>query len=193
MPADKTWCTLRDMKLPAFNHHGVLPPFIGTPTQAGNVSPYRCSLVEVIEQFGTSKERLGIIEGLLRYRSALREAGCTIAWQWLDGSFVEDAESDDNKGRPPGDIDIVTFTDDGPPVLPTKLIGKRAKREFSVDAYLVSFSEGVHTAVQASCFWLQLFSHSREGVWKGMLMVECKSDDEAWLALAKAREDLADV
>ena len=96
--------------IPVHNHEGVLPPFLpgGSPTEPGEMAPYKTNFSEVVQRYGETPERLAILEGLLAYRAALRGAGIINGFQWLDGSFVEDCEK--NRNRPPTDIDIITFS-----------------------------------------------------------------------------------
>src|SRR5437660_55494 len=95
--------------IPNFDLSGVLPPYVGpSPAESGAfMSPYEASIVEMVDKFATSPERKAILIGLLRYRDALATAGIVDGFQWLDGSFLENIE--EREGRPPGDIDIVTF------------------------------------------------------------------------------------
>lgn len=64
-------------------------------------------LLTVINRLGTTPERRLLINGLLDYREALRNIGITRGFQLIDGSFTEDCEI--VKGRPPGDIDLLTY------------------------------------------------------------------------------------
>ena len=72
------------------------------------MAPYNVPLLQVADRFGTSKERIEILKGLIAYRDELRTAGFLNGFQWLDGSFMENVEK--NRSRPPGDIDVVTFS-----------------------------------------------------------------------------------
>jgi len=94
------------MPIPAWNAFGVLPPAQGGLTSAGR-SPYTVSLTDLVLHYGTSTERCAIIAGFLRYRAALHAAGLVAGFQWVNGSFVENVE--EQEGRPPNDIDVVTF------------------------------------------------------------------------------------
>lgn len=176
--------------IPNHSHDGVLPPFLpgGSPTEPGQVSPYRSELVEFAQRYGESKERREILEGLLAYRNALRAVGINSGFQWLDGSFVEDCEK--NRGRPPGDIDIITFS-----VRPTEHSGsaswrqfirsrpdlfdpETSKKQYKCDAYFVDLSvHPIHLVAQTR-YWFGLFSHQRDTyLWKGMIEVPFNGDD----------------
>jgi len=111
--------------IPIHNHDGVLPPFTpgGSPTELGDMSPYRVDLLEVVQKFGITEERREILGGLLAYRNALRSVGISSGFQWIDGSFVEDCER--VRGRPPKDIDIITFS-----VRPAELAEPKTWRDF---------------------------------------------------------------
>lgn len=176
--------------IPNHSHDGVLPPFLpgGSPTEPGQVAPYRAELVEFAQRYGESEERREILEGLLAYRNALRAVGISSGFQWLDGSFVEDCEK--NRGRPPGDIDIITFS-----VRPSEhsdsaswrqFVRSRpdlfdpetSKKQYKCDAYFVDL--GVHPMhlVAQTRYWFGLLSHQRETyLWKGMIEVPFNGDD----------------
>ena len=94
-------------EIPPFNVSGVLPPFLANPVDQAGTSPYRTTLVKLVERYGTTQRRLQILWGFLAYRQALMNAGLTQGFQWLDGSFLEDIER--TAGRPPGDLDLVNF------------------------------------------------------------------------------------
>jgi hypothetical protein len=95
--------------IPELNQSGVLPPFIPEqgPTDPASMAPYRSTITEFVNRYAHSPERIAILRGLLEYRSKLKAIGITQGFQWLDGSFVENIEL--NLGRPPADVDLVTF------------------------------------------------------------------------------------
>lgn len=165
------------MAVPNFNHHGVLPPFHGSPATMSSQSPFAVSFPDVVDVLGTSTERLEILSGFLRYRDDLLAAGVQIAQHWLDGSFVEDKEGDPNRGTPPGDVDVVTFVTHAPKTLPAGLIGPAAKSNYKVDAYFIDLRSSPLQLVRETTYWLQLFSHSRvDALWKGMLLLDGSLD-----------------
>jgi hypothetical protein len=173
--------------IPSFTADGLLPPFLGSsPAVIGSRAPFRTSVFHVIDRFATSPERVGILSGLLDYRETLHGLGIVDGFQWLDGSFVESIET--IEGRPPGDIDIVTFyrhpavaaadadwiafqvqhgaTFDAlfGPALP--------KQTYKCDAYPVELDVPPETLVFATHYWFGLFSHRRRTFeWKGLLEV----------------------
>ena len=96
------------MSIPEWNISGVIPPIRpGEQGASPDRSPYKVTLVDVIKRFATSKPRIDILDGFLKYRAALHELSLISGFQWLDGSFTEEVEVQES--RPPRDIDIVTF------------------------------------------------------------------------------------
>ncbi|MEO5374572.1 MAG: hypothetical protein H7840_09870 [Alphaproteobacteria bacterium] len=174
--------------IPAFDLSGVLPPFTGSsPTVSTDASPYQATMVEVVDRFGISPERLEILGGLLRYRADLRAAGLVAAFQWLDGSFVENIEA--SESRSPNDIDVVTFyrrpvADDQWTTwfrVNGQLFDHRfTKTTYMCDAYGVDLGIQPEKVVQHTTYWFGLFSHRRmSGLWKGMVQVQLDSADDA--------------
>ena len=180
------------MPIPAFTTSGVLPPFVGdTPTAAAQMAPFPVAFSELANRFGTTPRRWTLLQGLAAYRAALRETGVPFGFQWIDGSFLEDAET--LRGRPPADIDLVTFAS-----LPTHVVARDfrvrhadlldhqlTKLRFGCDAYFVDLGLSARRPdllVMQSRYWYGLFSHQRaSGLWKGMLQIDLLSDDEAVL------------
>ena len=101
--------------------------------------------------------------------------GIIYGFQWLDGSFLENIEV--SESRAPNDLDVVTFfgglsiadqttirtsfPEFANPVL--------AKNNFNLDHYPVDYSFNPDVTVEQTRYWLQLFTHNRIGVWKGIL------------------------
>jgi hypothetical protein len=178
--------------IPAATIQGILPPFIsGDPTTPTNMSPYRTTMKEFVERFGTSPERYRIIWGLLGYRASLMACGFT-GFQWLSGSFVEDVES--IRGRPPRDVDVVSvmnrpvdnvsdekwieFLDGEYGVLVTD--SEAMKDAFYCDAYIIDMNEPSIDIVNLTRYWFGLFSHQRvTSAWKGMIAVALDSQQDA--------------
>ena len=144
---------------------------------------------------GTLKKEKQFLRGLLSYRAKLRSLGITKGFQWLDGSFVEDVEK--SRGRPPNDIDIVTFADrphhtrdqDQWRILVSEnsdvFIPELSKDAYSCDAYFVDLETPPLHIVNNTKYWFGLFSHQRESyLWKGMIEIPLLcNDDEAQLLL----------
>lgn len=177
--------------IPDFNISSVLPPYVGEdgPAQPHSASPYVATMSGVVLRFGTSSARLEILLGLLNYRKALRDQGIESGFQWLDGSFVENVE--ETRGRPPGDIDVVTFfkrplghIDDTSFAEFVKTNMNlfnplELKTAFRCDAYAVDLDTDPEYLVGDTSYWYGLFSHQRDSfLWKGMVRVDLSSDDE---------------
>jgi len=146
-----------------------------------NLSPYGCSIEELSERFCTSPRRKSILERFLKLRGELLATGMQ-GFQWVDGSFVEDVET--MESRDPRDVDVVTFV-----TAPDKLAevegikaanphfcnNKLSKQMFQVDHFLVPLCSSPRALVEITRYWYGLFSHRRDGTWKGMLVVELSS------------------
>jgi len=101
---------LANMDIPAWSSTGVLPPIPSTENGSSLVrSPYPVNLLDFVKRFSTSSERWKILDGLLRFRTALHRVGLVSGFQWLDGCFLEHVELIEN--RPPRDLDVVNFLD----------------------------------------------------------------------------------
>src|SRR6218665_562893 len=87
------------MPIPEFDHNGVLPPHAGDPCIASQQSPYHCTTVELVERFGHNYKRKKLLLGFLDFRHRMRDEGMLNAFQWVDGSFVENIEK--TEGRYP--------------------------------------------------------------------------------------------
>jgi hypothetical protein len=181
------------MPIPAFTTSGVLPPFVGdSPTEPAQMAPFAVAFSEIAHRFGTTPQRWTLMQGLAAYRAALRATGIAGGFQWIDGSFLEDVES--LRGRPPADIDLVTFAAPPPGMTAGEFAARHAallnpeqsKAKFGCDAYFVDLGLGARRPdllVMQSRYWYGLFSHQRaSALWKGMLQVDLYSDDEAALS-----------
>jgi hypothetical protein len=174
----------KSMTIPSFDHNNVLPPHLGTPTDKSDLSPYPCSILELCQEFASSRERIDILKGFLDFRDSMRQNGIINGFQWLNGSFLENIENSDQ--RPPNDIDVVTFFGglsnadlysiqqnfpdfSGPPL---------AKHNFYVDNYPVDYTYSPDATVELTRYWVQLFTHNRIGSWKGILRVEINTQNE---------------
>lgn len=177
--------------IPAHNQSGVLPPFLSgsSPTAPGAMAPYKVSLLEVAQRFSHGNARLEIIHGLVTYRTELRNEGIVSGFQWIDGSFVEDIER--NKGRPPNDVDIITFANRPPAYLdPIKwrdfiklrqdlFLPIECKKKFRCDAYYVDMNLQPEILVSQTRYWFGLFSHQRDSfLWKGILEIALGDDKD---------------
>jgi hypothetical protein len=116
-------------------------------------------------------------------------------FQWVDGSFLEEIEKTQN--RSPGDIDVVTFYWSPDPAFSTNLItafpdivnGAKIKADFFVDHFPIDVGYHPEATVEVTRYWCGLFSHTRTGVWKGMLRIDLNTpaDDTAAAALLANR------
>jgi hypothetical protein len=171
------------MPIPAFDHNLVLPAHVGDPTKRADLSPYPCTTYELCERFATSPQRQEILKGLLRFREELRQRGLVNGFQWMDGSFLEDVET--KLGRGPNDLDLVTIYWGYPLDFQNQLAGEFpafADSQLSKDQYRLDhypFDAGYSPAftVENSQYWIQLFSHNRDQVWKGMLEIRLNTPD----------------
>ena len=173
------------MAVPSFTATNILPPYVGIwPEQPLGFSPYPASIIEVVNQFGSSPARRAILVGLIRLRSRLRALDVTIERQWLDGSFMEAIEL--SEGRDPGDIDVMSFVR-RPAVAKSDLDFEAlvhanldvfspplAKANFKCDHYLQDLDLGID--IDSICYWNAVFSHRRNGVWKGFVQVTDEGD-----------------
>lgn len=167
--------------IPNFNHNFVIPPHLGNPTQPTDVSPYECDILSFCQKFATSKSRIEILKGFLNFRAKLASVKILNGFQWIDGSFTENVEAREN--RPPNDIDIVTFvngvTQENVDLInstfPECLDPLLSKTNFKVDHYLVDYGFSPDVTIELARYWVQLFSHNRFQVWKGILKVPLNS------------------
>ncbi|WP_299646015.1 hypothetical protein [uncultured Jannaschia sp.] len=170
------------MSIPDWNMAGVVPPVRPGAHPAGkDRSPYRVSLREFADRFCLSSERFEILSGLIDLRSGLHSIGVTQGFQWIDGSFLENIE--DTKSRPPNDVDVVTYaflpvgeTQQSffPKILP--FMDKAAvKSKYKVDHFVKILPQ---IDIRDVCYWYSLWSHRRDGVWKGYAEVDLDPVDD---------------
>lgn len=183
--------------IPFFDHNRVLPPYQGSePTSSDQVSPYDCSIIELCHRFATSNERIAILEGFISFREKMTSEDITSGYQWLDGSFLEDIEALEK--RPPKDIDVVTFYAGKFEKAPGIIVDvnkniisnfiefakpRLAKVKYRVDNQPVDISTNPFTIIEATRFWIQLFTHRRNQVWKGILRIPINTPVEDQQAL----------
>ena len=170
--------------IPPFDHNNVLPPHKGNPTSRTDISPYECSIMEFCKRFSTSQHRVGLLKGLVLFRLEMIKYGINNGFQWIDGSFSENIEK--SEGRDPNDIDIVTFVNGYEKEQVTEILNNfiefvdptLSKVKYKLDHYSVDFAYGPLTTVELTKYWVQLFSHNRLGVWKGMIRLELNINEE---------------
>jgi hypothetical protein len=176
--------------IPDWSIAGVLPPFIGSsPAMPDSMAPFPATMVQIVEKFGKSPERIQILLGLLDFRQALDKAGLVQGFQWLDGSFFEDVEK--LESRSPNDIDIITifrrpascFNDNEWEIFVQAnrdlFLPIMNKKSFRCDTYWIDLNIPSESIVEQTKYWYGLFSHRRNGLWKGMLKIPLSvgSDD----------------
>lgn len=175
------------VSIPDWMGNGVLPPIDAINPTSAQRSPYRVSLTDLMLRFATSDPRRKVLDGLLRFRAALHQAGFVEGLQWLDGSFLEDIET--IEGRCPNDIDVVTYYrlaegqtqqavfDRNPEIFDHA--GTKAK--YRVDAYFVSLDSGPEPLIGQSAYWYSVWAHRRDWTWKGYLEIDLAShaDEDA--------------
>ncbi len=173
--------------LPQWNGVGVLPPV--RPEMPGNSperSPYRVSLAGFVDRFATSPERMAILDGLLRFRGKRHELGIVSGFQWLDGSFLEQIEL--LESRHPRDMDVVTFFDMPLGENQRSLLQKAGqvfdqkhlKENYSIDGYFSVLGQPVDARqVQSIAYWYSMWSHRRDGLWKGFVQVDLDPSQDA--------------
>lgn len=160
----------------------MLPPYIGdNPALPVAQSPYRTDILDLCKHFGTTRSRVDILKGFIQFRLEAYTHGIYNTIQWIDGSFVEDKLKRENVE--PNDIDVVTFVNMPQPVQQAILVAFpdfvnciASKQKYHVDHYIIDISTPT-AAVRNTQYWLQLFSHNRYGVWKGMLEIPLYQDN----------------
>jgi hypothetical protein len=123
------------------------------------------------------------LEGLLNFRDRLRAVGITRGFQWLDGSFLEDVET--RESRAPRDLDVVTvfwgydraFQAAVSGTFPAFASNAVAKAQFQLDHFPFDADHSSVFTVQMTRYWIQLFCHNRDSVWKGMLQIDVDTHD----------------
>jgi hypothetical protein len=176
--------------IPAWDPRGVLPAYIGTPTVSDGRSPFKATLPDLVMRFGTTPERLRILDGFLKYRAAIHAAGVGEGFQWINGSFSEDVERIEK--RAPNDIDVVTFFVEPSGIVQAKLVTdhplafgvdplvRRSRKDTHfVDAIGISLSSPPLSLVERSCYWYGLWSHRRNDLWKGYVEVDLAPGQDA--------------
>ena len=169
--------------IPDFDHNLVIPPHLGDPTSIDQLSPYRASTKDLCEKLCTSVDRKLILEGLLDFRECLRSEGIVEGFQWIDGSFLEDVER--RERRSPRDIDVLTVywiydidhQDTVAGKFPAFVDRRISKAQFKVDHFPLDMNAEPELVIDSTLYWIQLFSHNRSAVWKGMLRIDLNTPE----------------
>lgn len=142
-------------------------------------SPYRVPLAEFAAMFGTSPRRRQLLSAFLEYRAELHSIGLVRGFQWVDGSFVENAEM--RRGRGPNDVDVVTFFSDYDARNEDEFIqsfipladNEAVKERYNLDVYFEYVRpEKWGEVIDAAVYWYSMWSHTREGFWKGFVSLD---------------------
>ena len=181
-----------------WNSEGFIPPIGSSGSTSYDRSPYVISLSDLIEDFGHTPARQRLLSGFLSYRDMLHQMGITRGFQWINGSFLENIEERDS--REPEDIDVVTFF-----YLPSGYTEETLmdadqsafdpsyiKSKYQVDAYYVVLNaEHMDYIIESSTYWYSLWSHTRDGQWKGYLQVDLANveDESAQTDIGKGVEE----
>ena len=161
--------------IPNFDHNNVLPPHLGNPTDRSHLSPFPCTILELCHRFATSLQRVEILKGFITFRQQMNKSGIIYGFQWLNGSFLENIEV--SEGRQPNDLDVVTFYGRLSPIDQAKIRTTfpefanptLAKIAYHLDHYAVDYNFHPDVTVEMTRYWIQLFTHNRKSVWKGIL------------------------
>lgn len=163
--------------IPACDWSGVIPPIDVSEDGVEVRSPIRATIIELIERFASTQERIEILDGFLQFRDGLARIGIVDGFQWIDGSFVEDVERIEK--RPPHDIDVVTFFHIPAGASEEDIVQEEimdhvlVKKRFRTDAYFhVHEEEWDFGAIEAVVYWNSLFSHRRDRIWKGYVQID---------------------
>jgi hypothetical protein len=128
--------------------------------------------------------------GFLAFRDRMTNLGIIDGFQWLDGSFMENIEVSEN--RPPNDLDLVTFYNGATSPAQATLIASfpefnnptLSKRTYHLDHYPFDFCFNPEVTVEYTRYWIQLFTHNRNGIWKGILRLPLNTANDDAAALA---------
>ena len=187
------------MKIPPFTSSGVLPPFIdASPTDPAKRSPYSCDMFQLVERFCTSAHRARLLLGLNAYRKHLIDGGFVSGYQWIDGSFVEDAET--TRGRSPSDIDVITLFNRPIKYQVSKVAWaadyqatlhrdyfdtKRMKPRYNCDTYSIDLDADQASLVEHTMYWGGLFTDIKGSTEKkGIVRIPLPKDQMEFSAIS---------
>jgi hypothetical protein len=178
--------------IPAWTAEGVLPPVNAAQPVSTERSPYAVSLTDYVLRFGDTPGRRTVLDGLLRYRSALHALGLVSGFQWLDGSFLEHVELIER--RPPNDVDVVTFYRLPPGRSQRDLLAAQpdlfdhagVRATYFVDGYHEHLGMDPERLALRSAYWYSVWSHRRNQLWKGFVQVDLAPSEDATAAATLA-------
>jgi hypothetical protein len=142
------------------------------------LSPYPCTTLDLCQRLGTPVARRAILGKFLDFCERLRGEGLTNRFRWLDGNFLEVVEARQN--RPPKDLDVVTVYWGYDRAFQTNLVARfrefasprLSKAAYGLNHSNFDASQNPPVTLEQTRYWILLFSHNRQGVWKGMLRIE---------------------
>lgn len=120
------------------------------------------------------------------FREQLHSLGIVSGFQWLDGSYMEDIET--LESRPPNDMDVVTFFHLPPGESQKSLVGKAGqlfnprhlKATYAIDGYFSPLGQQVDAfQVKSISYWYSMWSHRRDGLWKGFVQIDLEPSQDA--------------
>ncbi|MFC6122201.1 DUF6932 family protein [Citrobacter bitternis] len=176
-----------------WNEMGVIPPIEMTDPTSYARSPYKMDIVTFVSMFAITPQRMKILKGFVKFRTALSEVGLVDGFQWVDGSFTENVELIEK--RPPNDVDVVTFFkfsdgDDDNSVInrnPSIFVHESVKKEFLVDSYFEGLDAPGHYLVERTVYWYSMWAHKRDLSWKGFIQIPLNPQlDKAAMAILNA-------
>lgn len=172
--------------IPDWNISAVLPPVRpGAPGHSPDRSPYVVTFSQMVQRFAITPDRIRILRGLLAYRTELNARGITSGFQWMDGSFMEHKEL--LLGEAPKDVDVVTFfmlpegKDEETFVLenPDLFDSNTIKLKYHVDAFPYRLGGELGAAdIKQIAYWYSMWSHRRNGLWKGFVQVDLSTEED---------------
>lgn len=151
-------------------------------------------MIELVQRFGYTLRRRQLLRNLIAYRALFASDNYVQGVQFIDGSFVEDVETVQN--RDPNDIDVFTLVyppekyqldfdlwlSQGQPLWEQQLTNRpQNKRLFSLDTYgiIVDDQVPIFRTMHDIMYWYGLFSHQRNTFqWKGFVALELNTDDD---------------
>lgn len=156
---------------------GIIPPVDEADQTSHARSPYSMDIVNFVTMFALTPQRIRILKGFVDFRVALSNVDITDGFQWVDGSFTENIEM--IEGRPPNDVDVVTFfnlqpDDDDHTVIsrnPNLFDHDTVKSSYLVDSYFESLQVGGEYLVARTVYWYSMWAHKRDLSWKGFLQI----------------------
>lgn len=143
----------------------------------------------LIRRFGSNPVRREILQGLIDYRKLLLDGGFVSGFQWIDGSFIENAEVD--RSRAPKDVDIVTlfrrplryqvdraaWLKESKQIFATFFNRQTCLTKYKCDSFPIDLDQQPGGIISDVTYWFALFSHQkRTNTWKGVVQLSLLAD-----------------